>query len=204
MSETEAYKITDTSKNLVHRRSLIREIKDGAFAASLLGVQESREPAPDDDLTLAFDIALTGPEKTALDGIVAAHQGVPTTSEYKSYESNPAQTNGTTSFIVAITQTTPALREGSYIFGWQCQMELIEVGGAINSRGIVQFQIDGNTENTSSWFQDAPHTLSGSTRVIVQEGDTFTITLRYRRDPDLGGDDTIQVSKLKMDYERKA
>lgn len=204
MSVNVLYKITATANTVVHRRSLIRQINDGGFVAVLLGVQESREPAPDDDLSLTFDVALTGLEKTALDGIVAAHQGVKTTSEYRAYESNPAQTNATTEFSTAVTETTPALREGAYIFTWQCQMELIEVGGSINSRGIVQFQVDGNTENTSSWNQDAPHTLSGSARVIAREGDTYVIRLRYRRDPDLGGDDTVQVSKLKMNYERKA
>lgn len=200
---TEAYKISQTATNKVHRRTLMREIRDAVGSAEIKGVQESRDPPPDDNLTLEFDQPVSAPDKILLDGVVGVHQGIPTTSEFTSYESNPAQTNATTNFATAITRTTPALREGSYIFSWECQMEVIQLGPGIDSRGIVQFQVDGVSKNTSSWNQDAPHNLSGSSRVIVEEGDTPTILLRFKRDNALGGDDTIQVSKLLMSYELK-
>lgn len=152
-------------------------------------------------LDIYFAAPLSAGEQTALDAVVLAHQGTQTFDTFQFWESNPFQSTALEAFQNAMTQQAQPMAAGPYVIDWYCEMRVVPVG-PINSRGNLRFQIDGVSKGNSTVVTDEWIAMCGWDRFFAAEGATPTFTLDWRRDPALGGNDTIEIRKMKIGFQQ--
>lgn len=113
-------------------------------------------------------------------------------------EANTAQTTLLQAWQNALTLTpTLGLAEGIYIVSWTAEMRVTPVG-PLNSRTQIRMEIDGNTKGNSGTVDQYWVCHSGWDRYAADEGDKPVITLDFRRDATVGGNDTAEVRKVRL------
>lgn len=198
MSVTELYKITDTLNDLVTLGSLEAEIRASSISAVLEETEAfTNTPAPNDDLKITFDVALSAPDKTTLDALVAAHAGAPIVSTFQFFESNPAQSTVLQTWQTALTRTLVPVTGGIYRLFWSLELRVV-VNVALNSGAVARFSVDSNVKANVHHRSMEWTAFSGWDRMVFVSGQAPVLDLEFRRDPTEGGDDTIEIRKLKM------
>lgn len=156
--------------------------------------------ASGDTLEVYFVSALGGSEITALDAVVGAHDGVSTITSFQFWEENPEETTTAETFQEVMARTAAAMSAGIYRLTWAFEMN-VNVIGPLNSRGVGRFLVDGSVKNVVCQNQDMYCAYSGWDRYVAVEGETPELSIEIRRDPTLGGNDTIAIRKMKLGVE---
>lgn len=188
----------DTANGVVQSSLLSQEIADDSGITTALDYINTSE----NQLDVYFESALSAPEITALDAVVAAHAGDETSLKFRFLEENGAQTTTLETFQNAATLTpTTGLGKGPYRFSWTCELR-VTPSGAKNSRAHVRFRVDSTTKSNTAEDSEQWVCHSGWDRYFANEGEKPSLTLDYRRDPALGGDDTVEIRKVRLGIER--
>lgn len=187
---------TETNNGSVNLVLLRDEIEADA------GITTSIEylSASGDTLEIYFAAALGGSEITALDAVVAAHDGVNTITSFQFWEENTAETTTAETFQEKMARTAAAMSAGIYRLSWAFEMK-VTPEGPLNSQGVGRFLVDGNVKNIVFHTLENYVTYSGWDRYVAVEGETPELSLEIRRDPTLGGNDTIAIRKMKLGIE---
>lgn len=156
----------------------------------------------DNDILLNFPNVLSGAEEVQADSIVLAHNGKKTFSGFRYSENNPVQSTVLETYQNAHSFTLPPVGAGVYIISWQCEIRVVTTG-PLNSAGDLRFRIAGGNNGVGHWLHEEWNTISGFDRVSFEEGEEPTIELQYRRDPTIGGNDTIEVRRVRLGVEGK-
>lgn len=188
---------TETASGSVLTTLLTQEIEDDATITTDLDYINTAG----DVLDIYFASTLSGPEVTALDAVVAAHDAESTSLQYRFKEENAAQTTTLETYQNAAT-LTPAkgLKNGVYRMAWTCEHR-ITASGALNGRIQTRFRIDSNTKSNTASVSEQWECHSGWDRYFADEGEKPVLTLDYRRDPAVGGDDTVEIRKVRLSME---
>jgi len=190
---------TETASAAVNSRMLRNEITaDGTVGGlTLLSIDKDIDA---DELRLSFSVALTGGEITALDAVVLAHAAVTTVRTWQKWESAAQQNTTLETWVSAIQQTAAALSEGTYRIAWYMEVRLTPVA-QLNSRAAARFSFGGSVKSTGFSDVDEWVPISGWDFIQAAEGDTPVVEIEFRRDPAVGGNDTIDARKFKMSTE---
>lgn len=132
------------------------------------------------DITIEAEPDLDAGEVTVLDGIVAAHQGVPFVDGTQRVSALAEQTNATTTFEDAVALQSGPLRAGTYLvtFSYEIsQQNLLSTSGC-----QARLNWNGGTEVATSVTTLDTYDLRGvSATIDVGDGDTPLLTLQWRR-----------------------
>lgn len=132
-----------------------------------------------DDVTLEFVDALSPAGKTALDGVVAAHTGVPLIDTPQRVNTLAVQNNPNTVPIDAIDMNVPAVRGGNWQITWYCEISVQSV--VANSGAFARVLIDGIERGFTSNRDDQYVAFSGSGLITYDDGDTPHLQLQIER-----------------------
>jgi len=188
---------SETATGAVEPPLLTQEIEDDAGITTALDYINTAG----DVLDIYFTAALSAPEITALDALVAAHDAAETALTFRFVEENGAQTTTLETYQNAATLTpTTGLKKGVYRFSWTCEHRITPTD-ALNSRVQTRFRVDGSTKSNTASVSEQWECHSGWDRYFADEGEKPSLTLDYRRDPGVGGNDTVEIRKVRLGIE---
>lgn len=194
------YDITDTVDDAVNISLLTNQIDADAAIGVPVDPTEAMDVGTEaGKLDIYMADALTAPQKTALDATVAAHQATVTLLAYRYWESAAVQSTPSGSWQEAFSKVATPTTQGEYLISWYAEMRVIP--GLAASAGEAQLRVDGSVRSSAYCVTEAWTGFSGWDRMFMGEGDTPTLDIRYRRAPELGGDGTIEIRRLKMGME---
>ena len=122
-------------------------------------------------------------------------------AEWQMWESTAVQSTESQSFQSAILRTAKPLAEGTYRLQWHFEMRLVAAGG-VNSKAAARFLYDGSNTGVHLTIETDWQTVSGWDRKAnVIEGATPTFEIQFRRDPTVGGNDAVEIRRMKMSFE---
>lgn len=153
-----------------------------------------------DDMDIFFAAALGAPEVTALDALVLAHQGTVTVTAFQFWESNPMQTTSSEAWGNAMSQSSAAMSSGIYRLTYNFELRVVP-NAAQNSGGVARFVVDGSRKADAYYRGTEWCAFSGWDRKVFAEGDVALLEIDWRRDPVEGGNDAIEIRKMKMGVE---
>lgn len=118
-------------------------------------------------VSLAFPAPVTGSPKTALDGVVAAHQGRGYGPGIQTANAMAQQSNNTTGDVVAVALVCEPLQAGKYQFQWICEIAPSSNVANTGARVAVQSNVSGSFADHFEKNVNAPP-------VAIEAWDTFT------------------------------
>ena len=189
---------TETPNGAVAGSKLRQEILNTVTITTPL---ESVSVDNDADCIVRFTAPPPAPEVTILDGVLAAHDGIEPTATFKFKEENIAQSNATALWQTALTYDPPELQEGQYIISWQCELRVVPVG-ALDSAASLRVQVAGVNKHLGHWPFEDWTTVSGYERQRFLAGERPNLMVEFRQDPQVGGDDTIEIRRVKIGLAR--
>lgn len=187
---------TETATGAAHGRLLVQEIEDDAGITTALDYINQQ----DDTLDIYFTSSLSAGEITALDTLVGNHQGTETKQEFQFWEENTAETTTAETWQEKMSRTAAALAGGSFLLSWYCELKVTPTD-ALNSLAAMRFLVDSNVKGSAQTSAEGWVAFSGWDRYVADEGETPTLSLEIRRDPTVGGDDTIEIRKMKLGFQ---
>ncbi len=187
---------TETENGLVNSTMLTNEIN--AEAGITTSLSHINTAAGSMDIFFASD--LSGGEITTLDALVLDHDGYVTSPSFQFWESNPAKTTTQETYQESFSRTAAAMADGTYRLSWYFELRVTPNGG-LNSNAQARFLVDGNVKGNANVETLQWHAFSGWDRYNATEGERPVLSLEYRRDPVEGGDDTIEIRKMKLGIE---
>ncbi len=120
---------------------------------------------------------------------------------FQFWESNPAQSTDQETWQTALQRTADPMADGTYILSWYCEARVVTVG-PLNSNVMIRFTVDGNVKGSADTARTEWHAFSGWDRFVATAGLAPVLALQWQRDPTEGGNDNVEVRKLKMGVER--
>lgn len=193
---------TETAGGAAKLVRLTNDINDDPVITTVLQYINTDED--DDTIDLFFEAPLSALEIVALDSLVASHIiGAATTRDFQFFESNPEQTTTLETFQSAFTRTAAPLEQGVYILTWYAEIRVVPVG-PLNSTVNFRFQVDGTSKGNASTDSRLYVPVYGWDRFSGKDGQEPVLTIDYRRDPNIGGNDTVSIRRLKIGIESKS
>lgn len=123
------------------------------------------------------------------------------TTLFQFWESNPAQQTALETWQEAMARTADKMGAGTYRLTWYFEMR-VNPTGAVNSNAMGRFLVDGNVKGNANVIGVDYHAFSGWDRFVATEGQQPVLSLEYQRDPVEGGNDNVQIRKMKLGVER--
>jgi hypothetical protein len=152
-------------------------------------------------MDLYFVSALSAGEITALDAAVAsASIATATTNAFQFWESNPGQATLLETWQTALQQTAQPVSGGIYRLSWYFELRIVPTG-PVNSAAVGRFSVDSVVKGSSHYALTEWHACSGWDRLVLEEGETPVLEIGYRRDPVEGGNDSVEIRKVKLGIE---
>lgn len=163
-------------------------LADQIAAATAIGRRLSYTTLTGVTVSLAFPGPVVGAAKTALDAVVAAHQGAP----YGSLPQSDAQagelSNNTGTDATALALPLPPLPQGAYLLTWTCEIAATSNVADTGVRAAIQSNISGSFADHYEQNVAAPTVagtfwtvFTGSIVANVPSGASPTVRLRWRR-----------------------
>jgi hypothetical protein len=121
---------------------------------------------------------------------------------YQFFESNAMQDTTEETYQEVMSRVTAALVAGTYVVSWRYEIRL-NLTGALDSRAQARFLIDGAVKGNSRAQDSEWDERSGWDRYVATVGETPDLSLEIRRDPGLGGNDTVEIRKMRLGIELK-
>lgn len=121
---------------------------------------------------------------------------------WQMWESNPSQNTQLETWQTALSRTADPLAAGTYRVSWYWELRLVATG-PVNSKAQARFRMDAAVKGIDSTIETDWQAVSGWDRVAnVADGATPTFDIQFQRDPTLGGNDTVEIRRLKIGFER--
>ncbi len=130
------------------------------------------------------------------------------TVAFQFWESNPAQPTSSEAWQNGLSRTAAPVAAGIYRLTWSFELRIV-LNGAMNSGAVARFRMNSSrkgdayyrplarTGETDTEWQE----FTGWDRIVYVKGDTPLLEIDWRRDPVEGGNDSIEIRKLKMGIE---
>ena len=148
-----------------------------------------------DDCEIVFATDLSAPEVTTLDGIVAAHLGIPFNNGTQRVNVIAAQDNATTTFQTAATLAMEPVGVDQYVLSFYCEIRV--TGGNNNSQARFQLLLDGSDIAEGGveglTFFDC---RSGSLLISTNRGSAPVIEMQWRQNS--GAATTAQIRRVRL------
>ena len=126
-----------------------------------------------------------------------------TSLNFRFKEQNTALTTTQQTYQDALTLTpTLGLAGGIYVLSWTCELR-VTPSGPLDSRAQARFTVDGNVKSLTGMASQYWDCHSGWDRFAASEGDKPVLKVQYRRDATVGGNDTIEIRKIRIGLEYK-
>ena len=124
------------------------------------------------------------------------------TPAWQKWESNASQSTALETWQTAITRTGDPVIAAVYKMSWYFELRVVPVG-PLNSRGEGRFSIDGTVKGNVVEPGEEWCAFSGWDYVnTLSAGDEPVLAVEWRRDHVLGGNDNIEIRKVKMALEQ--
>ena len=193
----------DTATGSVNPALLFDQIlADGAITTALRDANSGGWFDSDGDVMNVWFVAPRGgAEITALDALVGVHDGDPTDAKYQFWESNPAQTTTNEAFTEVLSRTAARMKQGTYRVSWYFELKLTPTG-PVNSLAMAQMLTDASVKGSAATDSVEWIAFSGWDRFIAAEGAAPVLSLEIQRDPTVGGNDTVEIRKMKLGIEQ--
>lgn len=121
---------------------------------------------------------------------------------FQMWESSAIQSTPLETWQGAFSRTALPLASGRYRVQWHWEMRLVATG-PVNSKGAARFRIDASSKAIDHTVETDWQTVSGWDRELgIVAGATPTFEIEFRRDPTVGGNDTVEIRRMKMSFER--
>jgi hypothetical protein len=164
-------------------------LADQIAAATAVGRRLSFVTLTGATVSLAFPGPVVGAAKTALDAVVAAHQGQAYGPSTQSAQAMGQQSNDTTGDVAAVALPLLPLQTGPYLFTWICELAPTSNVANTGARVALQSNISGSFVDHFEQNMGAPavagtfwSVFTGSViATIGQAGATPTLRLVWRR-----------------------
>jgi len=192
----------DTATGALNRKMLKAAIEADAGITTALRTKSNGgwQSSDGDVMDLWFVSQISGSQITALDAAVLAHQGVSTVRDFQFWEINASGSTVSQAWQNAISKTSVPLKAGVYKISWSLELRVAPIGPE-NSGAVARVRV--NSSRKKDYYH--PHNkwsgFGDWDRIIFKEGDTPLIEIDWRRDPDEGGNDKIEIRKLKLGIE---
>lgn len=123
------------------------------------------------------------------------------TPAWQKWESGGVQSTTSETWTGALQRTADPTASGVYKMSWYFELRVVPTG-PLDSKAAGRFDFDGNFRGIvvnpdSEWCG-----FSGWDFVNFNAGDTPVLRLQFRRDPGVGGNDTIEIRRLKLALEQ--
>jgi hypothetical protein len=122
------------------------------------------------------------------------------TPAWQKWESNAIQSTIAEAWQNALQRTSDPVAAGTYKFSWYCELRLVLTGPA-NSQGNVRFRVDGTARGFSHTLNDGWMACCGWDFAVLAAGAQPVLDIEFERDSTLGGNDSVEVRRLKMAVE---
>ena len=122
-------------------------------------------------------------------------------STWQFWEVNPADSTLSEAWENAMTQTADPISAGTYRLTWCLELRVVPVGPK-NSGVVARFRVDGSRKGDAYHPSVEWSAFAGWDRKVFAEGDTPLLEIDFRRDPTEGGNDSVEIRKMKMGIER--
>lgn len=188
----------DTLNGAADLTTLLIEIQ--ADAGITTALDSNHIEATGDVLSVFFVTALSAGELTALDAVVAAHTGVAASVDFQFWESNPSQSTSLETPQPGLSRTAPAMTGGIYEVKYNCELRIVPTG-PVNSKARAQFSTDANIKGSHAVVETEWSTFSGWDRQVLSTGDAPVFLIEFWRDPTVGGNDSIEIRKMRIGLE---
>lgn len=182
--------------------SITNDFPNQAVDASVLTVEvgnSSIVPVLDginidgDDVTLDFDADLSGPEVTTLDGLIAAHQGIPFNEGPQRVNQIAAQDDTTGTWQDAATLNAEPIGTDKYQLSFHCELRV--TGGNNASQSRFQVLLDGSdVAEGGTRGLDFFDSRSGIFVISTTRGTSPVIKMQHR----LNGTGTAQIKRIRL------
>jgi len=165
------------------------EIEGSAIAPGLDGITVNG-----DDVEIVFDADLSAGEVTILDGLVAAHQGIPFNDGPQRVNVIAAQDESAGTWTEAARLDAEPIATDKYSLTFYC--ELRQQGGNNNSRSQFQLLLDG-AEVASGGIEKIEFfdARSGSLVISTNRGASPSIVMEFRQ---AGPAATAQIRRVRL------
>jgi hypothetical protein len=124
------------------------------------------------------------------------------TLAWQKWESNAAQSTALETWQTAISRTANPVADGIYKFSWYFELRVVPAG-PINSKAVARFSLDSVVKGNSVLVDEEWCGFSGWDYVTnLTAGDEPVLAVEWRRDPTTGGNDSIEIRKVKIALEQ--
>ena len=184
---------------MVNSRLLRNEINNdvGITTARSSGANGGWKTTFGDVMEIYFAAALSAGEITALDALVGAHLGTVTSQSFQFWESNSTQSTLSEAWQNAMSKTASPVAAGIYRLSWYFELRVVPVT-TLDSSAVARFRADSSRKGDACHASVKWSGFSGWDRIIFVEGETPLLEIDFRREPDQGGDDNVEIRKLKL------
>jgi hypothetical protein len=195
---------TETANGSLNTDLLGQQIKDNTIITTGLDYFLTAG----NELDAYFVSTLSAGEITELDSVVAVHDGYTTFQRWQRWASQKSQSTSSEEWTNAIQRTSEPLLDGYYKVSWNAEVRVVKVGGQLTSKGSVRFSVDDETGPPPPTYVGISNTMvddwvsfSGWDIHEFHLGATPILQIEFRRDPTIGGDDSIEIRRARMALE---
>ena len=196
MSWMKEYDYTDTANDEVNVALLDRQVEDSTIDTGANPIEAITSNDETDKFTVTFTDPLSGADELILDGLVAAHVGIPfIKTKVLRVESLPDSSDDSGNWITKLSGQVPVggLPPGDYQITLACELHM---DATIPLSGMeARLRIDGATLYTDSWGESQDHTFSVSGTTVFRAGDRPMVELEFRR---IGAANPAHVSAARV------
>jgi hypothetical protein len=191
MSQTYTYSISgDTANGSVTPSILELQINGAGITSGTL----EQISTTGDNLDIQFDQALSAPDKTTLDGVVAAHAGVTLNDTTQQVTSEGISQTTATTFQSKVGGTAQPLSAGTYLLSWYCELRVLS--GGLGDHAEAQIDFNGTSVGSGNVSGTEWHPASGSGALTFADGDTPTFDIDFRVNG--AGGDTAGIRRARL------
>jgi len=177
---------------------LMREIVVAGITAVSEGINAD-DTDTDIIVKFMFTTELSAGEVALLNGVVAAHRGIPTSGEMQVSNSIGETTNTTTTFANKINFTLAPMAKGTYQVVVSCEVRLTTGTTSLASMKYVEARVmlnDVTEAALSAWPFAGWHDFMAAGKFTVNAGDTPNLKLQFRRVGSVADTATIRRARL--------
>ena len=131
-----------------------------------------------DDCDIWFADALSSPEETALDAVVAAHNGAPYPEAVEQYEESADESQtSSTEWADKVEISTPSFPPGDYIVSWSAELKSSKISNDCEVQVLANdVVVCAGSHDTRCWLP-----CSGFSKVTLSGIGTIVVKMQYRK-----------------------
>jgi hypothetical protein len=96
-----------------------------------------------------------------------------------------------------MSQTASPVAAGIYRLSWYFELRVVPVT-TLDSAAVARFRINSSRKGDAYQASTEWSGFSGWDRIIFDEGEAPLLEIDFRREPNQGGNDNVEIRKLKI------